>query len=300
MGAILVGTAGWADQSLIKSKKFYPPGMQSPEARLRYYSEHFGLVEVDSSFYALPEQRTAGAWALRTPDRFIFDLKAYALLTKHPAKADRLPKDLQALIPASQRGANFYMHHLPPDLQDEIWARFREALRPIYSAGKLGLVLFQFPPWFVYHPENREYLLACQERLPEYPLAIEFRHGSWLDERHREGTLAFLAEHGLTYVSVDEPQGFKDSLPPLAEATSRFGYVRFHGRNREAWKKRGITAAERFNYLYTESELKEWEPQLKELQSRTDSLHVIFNNCYENKAVVNAASLAEMFGVQAG
>jgi uncharacterized protein YecE (DUF72 family) len=162
------------------------------------------------------------------------------------------------------------------------------------SAAKLGVVLFQFPSWFYPGNEQREYILACKERLPQYRIAVEFRHNSWVNENNRERTLTFLRDNQLPFVCVDEPQGFKSSVPMTVEVTSDIAVVRFHGRNTETWEKRGISAADRFDYLYNQEELGEWVPRIKDLASKTKQLHVLFNNCYEDKAVTNARQMKIM------
>jgi uncharacterized protein YecE (DUF72 family) len=130
--------------------------------------------------------------------------------------------------------------------------------------------------------------------LPQYRLAVEFRHNSWVNEKNRQRTMDFLRQNDLPFVCVDEPQGFQSSVPPIVEATSDIGLIRFHGRNREMWEKKGISVAERFNYLYSENELREWVPRIKELAAKTRQLHVLFNNCYADKAVVNARQIGFM------
>ena len=179
-------------------------------------------------------------------------------------------------------------------MQDELWHRFEQALLPLDSSGKLGVILFQFPPWFYPGNQQFEYIIACQQKLPQYRVAIEFRHVSWVNERNMERTFSFLRENNLPYVCVDEPQGFQSSVPPVVAATSDISLVRFHGRNKENWEKPGITAAQRFNYLYSEEELREWAPAMKSLASQTRQLHVLFNNCHGNKAVVNARQIRLM------
>jgi len=200
----------------------------------------------------------------------------------------------QALPSQLKEKTNVYLRDLPVELTDELWKRFEHALLPLDSAGKLGVVLFQFPPWFYPGNEQRDYILKCKEKLPQYRIAIEFRHNSWLNEKNIERTLRFLRDNNLPYVCVDEPQGFRSSMPPLAEATSDIGLIRFHGRNRDMWEKKGVTATERFNYLYSEDELKEWVPKIRELAAKTQHLHVLFNNCYADKAVVNAGQMKLM------
>lgn len=295
MGDILIGTSSWTDPTLIKSGRFYPEWAKSAEGRLQYYASQFSLVEVDSSYYALPNERTARLWVERTPDRFVFDTKAFRLFTLHPTPLKSLPKDIQGDLPAElKEKGNLYHRDLPSELVDEVWSRFEQALLPLDSAGKLGVVAFQFPPWYFPGNEQRDHILACKGKLPQYTIAVEFRHGSWLNEKNRERTLGFLCDNDLPFVCVDEPQGFKSSVPPVAAATSDIALVRFHGRNTETWEKKGIGPAERFNYLYSEAELHEWVPSIRELGEKTRQLHVLFNNCHEDKAVVNARQIGFM------
>jgi uncharacterized protein YecE (DUF72 family) len=206
-----------------------------------------------------------------------------------------LPRDIREALPSElKEKPNVYQRDVPQELVDELWARFERALLPLDSAGKLGVVMLQFPPWFYPGNEQRQYILWCKEKLPQYRIAVEFRHNSWVNEKNLERTLDFLRANDLPFVCVDAPQGFKSSMPPIAVATSDLAAVRFHGRNREMWEKKGATVAERFNYLYSEEELREWVPKLKELASKTRQLHVLFNNCYQDKAVVNARQVKFM------
>ena len=295
MGDILIGTCSWTDPTLIESSRFYPAWARSAEARLQYYTSQFGLVEVDSSYYALPSERTGQLWVERTGEKFIFDVKAFRLFTQHPTPLTALPKDIKQALPLDvKEKANIYQRDMPTELISELWIRFERALLPLDSAGKLGVVLCQFPPWFYPGEQQRDYILSCRERLPQYRIAIEFRHSSWVNDKNREGTLSFLRDNDLPFVCVDEPQGFRSSIPPVVAATSDLALVRFHGRNREMWETKGISAAERFNYLYSQEELKEWVPRIKELASVTRQLHVLFNNCYQDKAVVNARQVRLM------
>jgi len=295
MGEILVGTCSWTDPTLIRSGRFYPAEAKSAEARLQFYASQFRLVEVDSTYYSMPREETAVLWAQRTGPDFVFDVKAFRLFTMHPTPLPVLPKDIRESLPSElQHKANVYQRDLPEDMTYELWARFERALLPLDSAGKLGIVLFQFPPWYLPGDEQYDYILSCKQKLPQYRIAVEFRHNSWVNEKNRERTFSFLRENNLPFVCVDEPQGFKSSIPPLAQTTSDIALVRFHGRNRSTWEKQGITTAERFNYLYQENELREWVPRIKYLAEKTQQCHVLFNNCHEDKAVNNARQIKLM------
>lgn len=295
---ILVGTCSWADKTLIDSG-WYPPGVKTPEERLRYYAQQFPIVEVDSTYYALPAERNAALWAERTPPSFTFDVKAYGLFTHHPAQVRSLPKDLrEALPPDLQAKPNLYLRDAPPDLVDEAWRRFNEALLPLDSAGKLGVVLFQFPPWFLPGGRSRDYIIEAKARLGQYRMAVEFRNSLWLSDPDRqERTLRFLADQEIPFVCVDEPQGFKSSVPPIVAATAPLGIMRLHGRNALVWEQKGLGAADRFDYLYSEDELQELAPRVLRLAEITEKVHVLFNNCHGDYAVRNARRIGEILGL---
>ncbi len=278
-GRILVGTCSWADKTLLESG-WYPREAKSPEDRLRHYAGQFPIVEVDATYYALPAERNAELWVERTPPDFTFDIKSYALFTQHPAEVRSLPKDMRESLPTElQQKRSVYQRDLPPELVDESWKRFVSALLPLDSAGKLGTVLFQFPPWFMPGSASREYILEAKQRLGQYRMAVEFRNGLWMsDEGRQERTLGFLTENEIPYVCVDEPQGFKNSVPPVTASTGSVALVRLHGRNAETWNRKGIGAAERFDYLYSVQELEEWVKPLCELAGETDSVYAMFNN----------------------
>jgi len=297
---ILVGTCSWSDKTLVECGRFYPPDVKTPEERLRFYAERFPLVEIDSTYYGLPAERNAGLWVERTPPDYTFDVKAFRLMTQHPTPPRALPKDLREALPAeAAEKPNLYPGDLPADVVDEVWQRFESALLPLDSAGKLGVIAFQFPPWFLPGRESKDYILEAKARLPQYRIAVEFRNGRWLSERNGERTLDFLAEHDIPLVCVDEPQGFPSSVPPVAAATSDIALVRFHGRNRETWAKKGLTPAERFDWLYSEDELREWTPKIETLARETREVHLLMNNCREDKAVVSARRLQQLLDLPA-
>jgi uncharacterized protein YecE (DUF72 family) len=295
MTKIRVGTASWTDPTLLNSGRFYPESARSAEARLQYYASQFNIVEVDSSYYALPNERNSYLWTERTPDDFVFNFKVFRIFTQHPTPVSALPKSIKnELTTELQEKKNLYYRDLPAELVDELWQRFESALLPLDTAGKLGVVLFQFPHWFYPGSQQLDYIEMCRAKLQQYRLAVEFRNNVWLSEKNRPRTFDFLRRNDLPFVIVDEPQGFKSSVPPIAEVTSDTGLVRFHGRNTETWEKKGIGPAERFNYLYTEEELRPWAGKIAEISQQTKEMHVLFNNCYEDKAVVNARQMSLM------
>jgi len=293
VGAILTGTCSWTDKTLIESGWYGEAS--SAEERLSRYATRFRVVEVDSTYYSLPSERTSELWTERTPDDFTFDVKAFRLLTTHPAELKSLPKDFREASPAKlQEKPKVYLKDLPPELSSELWTRFRQGLMPLHSAGKLGMVVFQFPAWFFPGRDSKAYLGQIRENLPDYRIAIEFRHGSWVNEQNLDRTLEFLRANDLIYTSVDEPQGTRQSVPPVAVATSDMALVRFHGRRAETWDKANVGVLERFRYLYDEKELSEWVPKIRELASETREVHALMNNCYSDFAVRNASQLSDL------
>ena len=296
MPSVLVGISSWTEPTLIKEGGFYPTNVKSAEGRLKFYASQFPIVEVDSTYYFPPSERNSVLWIERTPKDFTFNVKAYSLLTHHPTKVESLYQEVREALPKElTEKRNVYMEKVPPEVAGEVWERFRTALMPLHSAGKLGAVLLQFPQWFVISRAAKDYIVECKERLPDYRVAIEFRHKSWMSDRNREETLSFLETHDLPVVCVDMPQGFDSSLPPIAVATSKdLAMVRFHGRKAETWDKKTKTAAERFDYEYSPKELAQWAPKIEELGTQAKETHVVMNNCYRNYAVKNARQLIDL------
>ena len=294
--AYRIGTASWTDPTLLAAG-FYPRTAKTAEARLRFYAEHFHTVEVDSTYYALPAERNARLWTERTPSDFRFNVKAFALLTQHPAETRALPAALKALLPAPALRQP-RLSHPSNELLQRSFEMFRAALAPLRDTGKLGCILFQFPPWFVASTAHEAYIDFCRTRLPEDQLAIEFRHTSWFDERTVQ-TLDFLVARGLSLVSVDAPQASSIARPPFV-ATSDVAYVRLHGRNRRAWFQHSASAALRFDYLYSDPELRECAAALRRLQPIAPGMpgprvvYVIFNNCYADYGVRNARTMQSL------
>jgi uncharacterized protein YecE (DUF72 family) len=271
---IRIGTCSWADESLLKY--WYPREIRSSEERLRYYAERFDTVEVDSTYYRLPEPETVGKWNERTPPDFLFHVKAFGMMTRHPIKLDQLPPELRDAAETDERGR---VDRPPRELRGEVFARFHDALSPLRSAGKLGGILLQFPSYIVCKPRSFEYLEWAKEQLRGDEMLVEFRHRSWLDDENRARVLSFLEELGATHVIVDAPKTeAKNLVPTVTALTSRTAYVRFHGRNASTWNIRGKSAAERFNYLYSDEELREWAEPLRELAGQAEQAFAMFNN----------------------
>jgi uncharacterized protein YecE (DUF72 family) len=293
---IRFGTASWTDPSLLAPGVFYPDGVSSAEARLKYYARLFSVVEVDSTYYALPTRRMGELWTERTPDNFVFDVKAFGWMTGHATETERLPRALREALPneAAVR-KRLYPKDVPHELRDEAWRIFADAVGPLHDAGKLGAVFLQYPSWVRPAAHTRAMLARARLRLGDLPIAVEFRHGDWLAPDRRAETFALLREQGMSYVVVDEPQGFASSVPPDCAVTSpRLAVVRLHGRRGETWEKRGTPVLERFRYLYDERELAPWVPKIVEIAGDAEQVHVVFNNCYGNYGTTNALEMSRL------
>jgi uncharacterized protein YecE (DUF72 family) len=286
---IRVGTASWTDKTLIASG-WYPPGVDTPAGRLRFYAEQFPLVEVDSAYYALPSEQTAALWTERTPPGFTFNIKAFSLFTQHPTRLAALPTDLRPELEHLGKDT-IYLKDVPPDLAGQIWERFLAALAPLRQTGKLGAILLQFPPWFAISRAHKDYLVSCAARAAPDRVCVEFRNHTWMTEHNRGETLDFLSAHQLPYVCVDMPQGYPSSIPPVLAATTDLAVVRFHGHS-DKWDSHNIY--ERFGYHYELKELTGWAPEIRDLASRAETTHVLFNNCHRDYAQTNAQQLATL------
>lgn len=292
---VLIGTASWTDKTLLACGRFYPASATTAEARLRYYAAQFPLVEVDSSYYAMPAPNTAQLWAERTPNGFVMNVKAFRLFTGHQTSPTVLHKDIRAALPPSTK-ANLYYKDVPAEIRDELWRRFIEALAPLRAANRLGLVHFQFPPWLVCNTAGQAHVRLCVERMAGHALSVEFRHKSWFEGEHAASTLAFERELGVAHTVVDGPQGFANSVPALWEATHpAFALLRLHGRNTETWNVKGASAAsDRFNYDYSEPELADIAAKVARLALQAASTHVVFNNNMEDQGQRNATLLMRL------
>jgi uncharacterized protein YecE (DUF72 family) len=277
---IRVGTASWTDH-----EPFYPPEYDKAamkSQRIAYYARYFSMVEVDSTFYNLQPTRNFELWADRTPADFVFDVKAYGELTWHHRDDQR-----QMIAPHA-----------------DTFAKFSEMVQPMRAAGKLGAVLFQFPPWFTFEQYRLSYFETVREMLPQDTIAVEFRHRSWVEGAHADETRATLQENRLAYVAVDEPQVGSGSVPPVVLLTDpHFSMVRFHGRNRRMWYGKGLQSSrDRFDYLYTRDELLPWAERIGRIAERLDGgqVHVVANNNAVNYGIVNALDLQELLGQPVG
>jgi uncharacterized protein YecE (DUF72 family) len=280
---IRIGTCSWADEAL--TKHWYPKGVPARE-RLPWYAEQFSTVEVDSTYYRVPDRTMVQGWADRTPDDFVMHVKAFGLMTRHPVKLEQLPEHLREGMPVDERGR---VNRPPREQRALVFREFMSALEPLREAGKLGGILFQLPPYVVWKLLSLDYLEWARDQLGADRMLVEFRHRSWFEDDVLPQVLKWLEERGMAYVTVDAPKVDAKNVPPtVVAATAPMAYVRFHGRNAATWNKRGGSAAERFDYLYSGDELREWVEPLRELSGQAEEAYAFFNNNNQTNGVAQA------------
>ena len=283
---ILVGTASWTDPGFVA--KWYPKTIRAAD-RLAWYSEHFNLVEVNSSFYAVPARAQVKRWCEQTPDEFTFDVKLHRVLSRHSAGPETLPPDLRKLA-----RVNAGKVQLTPDLERALAARFLEEIEPFRQADKLGALLLQLSPSFSPRANQLAELEHVFDCLRGTMVAVELRNRNWVTGAQRESTLAFFKERNVSFVSVDAPDDKHFMVMPSEDyVTGRLAYLRFHGRNAEGYIK-GRSVAARFNYLYSAQEVKELAQRAAKLAAQAPAVHVILNNNADDYAPRNAADLRKV------
>ncbi|WP_373232514.1 DUF72 domain-containing protein [Cohnella sp.] len=268
---IRVGLAGWGDHD-----ELYPPGTSAKD-KLRKYSIHYPIVEVDSTFYAIQSADRFARWEEETPPSFQFIVKAYQGMTGH------------------QRGA------LNNGNASSMFEAFRESIRPVIEAGKLTAALFQYPPWFDCTRDNVRILRETKERMEGIPCALEFRHQSWFTDAYKEKTLTFMKEESWIHSICDEPQAGQGSVPTVLQATHpEITMIRMHGRNTTGWNQGSAPnwREVRYLYKYNNDELLEWKSHILQLQEQTKQICVIFNNNSGGDAAGNAKELMELLGLE--
>jgi uncharacterized protein YecE (DUF72 family) len=282
---VLVGTAGWADADLVASG-WYPTHVRTAADRLACYAQRFPLVEVDTTYYAIPTASTVSTWA-RVPSPLTMDVKAYRLFTGQPTPVASLPPDLRDL--AAGR-TTLRTQDAPAALLQAAWERFHAALEPLQEAGHLGLVLLQFPATVVADESGRGLVARALELCRPLRAAVEWRHGSWLAPDKREASLKLLAEHQAAYVCVDMPQNVPAAMPPLLLSTTDVAVIRLHGHSL-AW--RYGDKRDRYRYEYSPAELDAWAQSARQLARQADRVHIIVNTCCAGAAQRAAETLRD-------
>jgi len=294
MARVLVGTSSWADPGFIE--EWYPPDLPARE-RLAWYAQRFEAVEVNSSFYAIPETGTVARWVRETPDGFVFDVKLHRLLSRHAADASSLPPDMRDGIEIGARGRV----RLTKDLEAAVVERTIEALSPLEQAGRLGALLLQLTPAFSPSRHRLDELDPIIEGFAPRPIAVELRHRGWVERDRAEDTLGYLSERGAAFVAVDAPPEAHVPIMPALDAVTRddVAYIRMHGRNAEGYLK-GKTVAERFGWRYSDGELREIAGRVEAMAEEAASVHVMFNNNRGADAPSAAQRFRQLIGQDPG
>ncbi|MEA2351857.1 MAG: hypothetical protein QOJ14_271 [Thermoleophilaceae bacterium] len=293
-GRILVGTSSWADPGFVE--EWYPQGMPARE-RLGWYAERFEVVELNSSFYAVPERGTVARWARATPPGFTFDVKLHRLLSRHAARIDSLPPDLRDGVSLGPRGRV----RLTPELESAMLDATLDAVAPLEEAGKLGSFLLQLTPAFSPDKNELDELRGILAALHPRRVAIELRNRLWVKGDRAEDTLSWMSENGAAYVAVDAPREDHVPIMPPIDAVTRddLAYMRLHGRNAEGYMH-GKTVAERFAWDYSDDELQEITGRVGAMAEEAGEVHVLFNNNRGADAPTSARRFRELVGQDPG
>ncbi len=286
---VLIGTASWSDPGFVAD--WYPKRLPASE-RLRWYADHFNLVELNSSFYAVPQRKQVQRWCEQTPDGFVFDVKLHRCLSRHAATPQTLPPDLRA--EAEVRNGRV---RLTPALERKLAKRFLAEIGPFREASRLGALLLQLSPSFSPGRHRLDELSALQEIFCDVPLAVELRNRDWMTGEQAQKTLDFYRRHKLVYVAVDAPsEAHFMIMPNTSTVTSpELAYLRLHGRNTKGYV-RGRTVAERFDYLYSATELEEIANRVVQMANEAPTMHVIYNNNASDYAPLNAEQFKILLG----
>lgn len=293
-GRIVVGTSSWADPGFIKT--WYPPGLPARD-RLAFYAERYEGVEVNASFYAVPEQTTVRRWAQTTPPGFTFDVKLHRLLSRHAAPVESLPPHLRDLADVTARGRAV----LSDELEEAMVRAICEAVAPLDEAGKLSALLLQLSPSFAPKRHGLDELAPLIDAFRPHTVAVEFRHRGWVDADRLGPTLAWLEARGAAFVCTDGPQGDAPTMMPRVDAvtTPALAYVRAHGRNAEGYLA-GRSVAERFDWDYGDAELAELRERVLGLAEEADQVRIMFNNNRDDLAPRAATRMRVLLGQDPG
>jgi uncharacterized protein YecE (DUF72 family) len=284
---ILVGTASWSDPGFIED--WYPKGLAGSK-RLPWYSERLNLVELNSSFYAIPRQEQVANWCRQTRSGFIFDVKIHKLLSRHSAKPELLPPDLRKLATVEKGRVK-----LTSQLQKAMARRILEETEPLKESGKLGAYLLQLSPAFRPKTNELQELDDLFESFSKVAVAVELRNRDWMVDPHVDNTVEFFRKRRVTLVSVDAPEDEHFTIMPCQDVVTNpaLAYMRLHGRNARGYI-RGRSVAERFDYKYSESELKELAERAVTLTSKAAKVHMVYNNNSSNYAPIAATRTREL------
>lgn len=268
---INIGLTGWGDHDTLYED------LARKSDKLKTYSSHFPIVELDASYYAIQPERNIKKWINETPERFQFVVKIHQALTLHADFRDF------------------------SEIRQELFDAFKEMLAPLQESQKLAMVLVQFPPWFDCSSQNIKYILYVKQQLQDYPMCVEFRHQSWFNDQFKEETLSFLTEHQIIHAVVDEPQVKDASIPLVNRITSDIAFVRYHGRNVHGWTKKDMTDQEwrdvRYLYNYNKTELLDLAQKVKILEQKAKKVYVVFNNNSGGHAAQNAKTYQNILGI---
>lgn len=288
-----VGTCSWSDRELLSSG-WYPADAKTPEKRLAFYSLRFSTVEIDSTFYAIPDVERIYRWIASTRPNFMFNVKCFGLFTFHAVSASSLP--VWARSEVKSREPRLTFKEIPREIRLQLWKQFHDAVMPLSRTGHMGYMLFQLPPWLTYSTRMLDYINRLSDLCNGIRVAFEVRNNSWLKPSNAPSFLRALKSHDIACVCADEPDVGWTVKPQMHDTASWGQVIRLHGRNAATWMKKDASVTERFRYLYSQDELSTLRHFISRVKTRKE-LFVMFNNCYSDFAARNASALAEMLGL---
>lgn len=270
---ILVGTASWSDPGFVEH--WYPKKMKAGE-RLAWYAQHFEMVEVNSTFYSVPDARTVERWCKETPNEFTFDVKLHQLFSFHSTPAKLLPPELQRMAEIDAKGKV----NATPKLQEKLLRIFLATMSILRRENKLGVLLLQLSPAFSPRKHQLGELDDLLGALHDHPPAVEFRNRNWATGDQLRSTIDFVKKHGAIFVNVDAPSAEHFTIMPSdvdAVTNDEAAYLRLHGRDAKAYTT-GKTVATRFDYDYSDKEIVEVATRSRKLAKQARQTHIVFNN----------------------
>ena len=269
---IYIGLTGWGDHDSLYTE------LSNKKDKLITYASHFPIVELDSTYYAVQRQSTIEKWCDQTPETFKFAVKAHQFMTGH----------------------SDYRDHY--DSIKDVFAAYREMLKPMFHRNKLAFVLLQFPPWFDCSSKNIRYVKFASDLLKPFKVAVEFRNQTWFSDEYKEDTLEFLHDSEVIHSICDEPQAGIGSVPFVNRVTDDTAFIRLHGRNVHGWTQQNRNSEEwrevRYLYDYNRQELEWLQKQVNILQHKTKDIYIVFNNNSGGHATGNAKQLISMLGIE--
>ncbi len=282
---IHIGTSGWTHSSLHQKGVFYPTHLSSSEQRLRFYAETFKTVEVASTFFKIPNSQVTTLWAQRTTRDFSFHFQAPAMLTGYPVSTQNIPRIIARELDRDLLKSKM-ITAFPGEVVEMAFDMFVAALRPLHETGRLGAIVFRFPPWVEEGSQAYSYLDLIREKTHGLDVAMEFAHSSWIKKPGMVTAMAFLKERQMAFVASDTSKIPGGQGP--GGLTASFAYIRFSGRKQSV------------RFLYNQNQLRPWVHRILKAETKVQDVYALFASPYGVDAVSNARLFTTMIAWEKG